>query len=130
MLLLGLCFAVVGAFVPLPAVRQSFSVARATKLFSTVQDGAQAKPEPAEPPAAADSPVSRAAAEAQGSLSDDEDDDLPAGPCPRFPKCDGAMRGKGCDGSGIIQGGLATMPGLGWWPIKVGIFSLEMTLVT
>lgn len=41
------------------------------------------------------------------------------GPCKNFPKCDGAMRNRGCDGSGKIQGGIATFPLLGWWPIKV-----------
>lgn len=40
------------------------------------------------------------------------------GPCPGFPKCDGAYKGKGCV-NGKIQGGLGTVPGLGWWPIKV-----------
>lgn len=45
--------------------------------------------------------------------------EAPAGPCEKFPKCSGAMRGKGCDGMGKIQGGIATVPGLGWWPIKV-----------
>lgn len=28
-------------------------------------------------------------------------------------------RGKeGCNGEGRIQGGIATVPGFGWWPIK------------
>lgn len=25
---------------------------------------------------------------------------------------------KGCNGEGRIQGGIATIPGFGWWPIK------------
>jgi hypothetical protein len=25
---------------------------------------------------------------------------------------------KGCNGEGRIQGGIATVPGFGWWPIK------------
>lgn len=25
---------------------------------------------------------------------------------------------RGCDGEGRIQGGIATVPGFGWWPIK------------
>lgn len=41
------------------------------------------------------------------------------GPCKKYPKCDGAYRNKGCDGAGKIQGGIATFPLLGWWPIKV-----------
>lgn len=41
------------------------------------------------------------------------------GPCKKFPKCDGAMRNRGCDGDGRVMGGIATVPLLGWWPIKV-----------
>jgi hypothetical protein len=39
--------------------------------------------------------------------------------CPNAPKCSGAYRAKGCDGTGKIQGGIATVPFLSWWPIKV-----------
>ncbi|GAB5031991.1 conserved cys-containing protein [Nannochloropsis oceanica] len=39
-------------------------------------------------------------------------------PCKKYPKCNGAYLGKGCDGAGKIQGGIATFPLLGWWPIK------------
>lgn len=39
--------------------------------------------------------------------------------CPNFDKCSGEYRTKGCDGSGKIQGGIATIPGFRWWPIKV-----------
>jgi len=42
-----------------------------------------------------------------------------AGPCKNFPKCDGAYLNRGCGGTGKIQGGIATFPLLGWWPIKV-----------
>lgn len=41
------------------------------------------------------------------------------GPCPLAPKCSGEYKGKGCDGTGKIQGGIATVPFLSWWPIKV-----------
>eukprot|EP00640_Fibrocapsa_japonica_P006871 CAMPEP_0113941512 /NCGR_PEP_ID=MMETSP1339-20121228/7410_1 /TAXON_ID=94617 /ORGANISM="Fibrocapsa japonica" /LENGTH=167 /DNA_ID=CAMNT_0000945681 /DNA_START=56 /DNA_END=559 /DNA_ORIENTATION=- /assembly_acc=CAM_ASM_000762 len=41
------------------------------------------------------------------------------GPCPGFPKCSGKYRDGGCDGTGRMQGGIATVPGFGWWPIKV-----------
>jgi hypothetical protein len=41
------------------------------------------------------------------------------GPCPFAPKCSGEYKEKGCDGSGKIQGGIATVPLLSWWPIKV-----------
>eukprot|EP01031_Cornospumella_fuschlensis_P024994 gene24994-30193_t len=40
-------------------------------------------------------------------------------PCPYASKCSGAYRSKGCDGSGKIQGGIATVPFFSWWPIKV-----------
>ncbi len=39
--------------------------------------------------------------------------------CPNAPKCSGAYRSKGCDGKGKIQGGIATIPFMAWWPIKV-----------
>lgn len=39
--------------------------------------------------------------------------------CPNAAKCSGAYREKGCDGNGKIQGGIATIPLLKWWPIKV-----------
>ncbi len=41
------------------------------------------------------------------------------GGCKNFPNCDGSYRNRGCDGLGKIQGGIATVPFLGWWPIKV-----------
>ena len=41
------------------------------------------------------------------------------GPCPMAPKCKGADRNNGCDGTGKIQGGIATIPLFSWWPIKV-----------
>jgi hypothetical protein len=39
--------------------------------------------------------------------------------CPFAPKCNGEYRTKGCDGTGKIQGGIATVPFFTWWPIKV-----------
>ena len=41
------------------------------------------------------------------------------GKCPGAAKCKGEYRDKGCDGSGKIQGGIATVPLFSWWPIKV-----------
>lgn len=41
------------------------------------------------------------------------------GPCPMAPKCSGDYREKGCDGTGKIQGGIATVSFMSWWPIKV-----------
>ena len=41
------------------------------------------------------------------------------GACPLAPKCSGEYRGKGCDGEGKIQGGIATIGFMSWWPIKV-----------
>ena len=39
--------------------------------------------------------------------------------CPLAPKCSGEYKLRGCDGSGKIQGGIATVSFLSWWPIKV-----------
>jgi len=44
---------------------------------------------------------------------------LDYGKCPGAAKCKGEYRDKGCDGMGKIQGGIATYPFFGWWPIKV-----------
>ena len=41
------------------------------------------------------------------------------GPCPLAPNCKGQDREGGCDGSGKIQGGIATVSFLSCWPIKV-----------
>ena len=41
------------------------------------------------------------------------------GACPMAPKCSGEYREKGCDGTGKIQGGIATVSFMSWWPIKV-----------
>lgn len=32
--------------------------------------------------------------------------------------CGKAEIERGCNGEGRMQGGIATVPGLGWWPIK------------
>mmetsp|Transcript_26417 Transcript_26417/g.26667 ORF Transcript_26417/g.26667 Transcript_26417/m.26667 type:complete len:164 (+) Transcript_26417:100-591(+) len=40
-------------------------------------------------------------------------------PCPNAAKCSGEYRSKGCDGTGKIQGGIATIGFMSWWPIKV-----------
>ncbi|KAJ1281832.1 hypothetical protein BS78_03G004000 [Paspalum vaginatum] len=40
---------------------------------------------------------------------------------PNFRGCKGCGRGElqpGCNGEGRIQGGIAAVPGFGWWPIK------------
>lgn len=39
--------------------------------------------------------------------------------CPMADKCSGSYRERGCDGTGKIQGGIATVSFLSWWPIKV-----------
>lgn len=39
--------------------------------------------------------------------------------CPMYEKCSGEWREKGCDGTGKIQGGIATIGFMSWWPIKV-----------
>lgn len=56
---------------------------------------------------------------ADADATDSPVDSKVCGPCPMAPKCSGAFKEKGCDGSGKIQGGIATIPILSWWPIKV-----------
>lgn len=55
--------------------------------------------------------------------------EVKAGPCKRYPKCSGKSLGSGCDGTGRIQGGIATVPGFGWWPIKVCISSSNAVII-
>ncbi|KFK41394.1 hypothetical protein AALP_AA2G124800 [Arabis alpina] len=44
-----------------------------------------------------------------------EDDDLTFSGC---RGCGKEEKESGCNGEGRIQGGIATVPGFGWWPIK------------
>jgi len=53
------------------------------------------------------------------AMSDEANDVADYGKCPGAAKCNGEYREKGCDGTGKIQGGIATYPFFGWWPIKV-----------
>jgi hypothetical protein len=39
--------------------------------------------------------------------------------CPLAIKCSGEYLSQGCDGTGKIQGGIATISLFSWWPIKV-----------
>ncbi|XP_057520589.1 uncharacterized protein LOC130800884 isoform X3 [Amaranthus tricolor] len=51
---------------------------------------------------------------------DDDNSDLDAFPL-NFSGCKACGREeieRGCNGDGRIQGGIATVPGFGWWPIK------------
>lgn len=41
------------------------------------------------------------------------------GPCPNAPKCNGEFLNQGCDGTGKVLGGLASVPGFSWFPAKV-----------
>jgi hypothetical protein len=41
------------------------------------------------------------------------------GKCINAPKCTGEYLTQGCDGTGKIQGGIATISIFSWWPIKV-----------
>ncbi|KAI3713516.1 hypothetical protein L1987_72094 [Smallanthus sonchifolius] len=45
----------------------------------------------------------------------DQSQSIPIGGC---KGCGKAEMEKGCNGEGRIQGGIATVPGFGWWPIK------------
>lgn len=95
-----------------PQRQQQRPVRQSSFLLGPLRSTTEDKAEPAAPPAA---DASAAAAPTPASI----EAEAPAGPCKNFPKCDGSMRSKGCDGMGKIQGGIATVPFLGWWPIKV-----------
>ncbi|KAI3812816.1 hypothetical protein L1987_17528 [Smallanthus sonchifolius] len=45
----------------------------------------------------------------------DQSQSIPIGGC---KGCGKAEMERGCNGEGRIQGGIATVPGFGWWPIK------------
>lgn len=49
------------------------------------------------------------------SLLDDNDGVGPSSGC---KGCGKEQIERGCNGEGRIQGGIATIPGFGWWPIK------------
>ncbi|CAG7906744.1 unnamed protein product [Brassica rapa] len=49
--------------------------------------------------------------------TDDDDDDGQNVRC-LFPLLIDYNGKNGCNGDGRIQGGIATVPGFGWWPIK------------
>ena len=53
------------------------------------------------------------------ALYDVDRNRLDCGPCIHAPKCSGEYKSKGCDGTGKIQGGIATIGIFSWWPIKV-----------
>ncbi|KAK4365516.1 hypothetical protein RND71_016874 [Anisodus tanguticus] len=53
--------------------------------------------------------------EEEGNENGSGDDVLPPGAC---QGCGRAEIERGCNGEGRIQGGIATVPGFGWWPIK------------
>ncbi|GMH29770.1 hypothetical protein Nepgr_031613 [Nepenthes gracilis] len=50
--------------------------------------------------------------------SDAEIDDPDALPLRGCKACGREEMERGCNGEGSIQGGIATFPGFGWWPIK------------
>ncbi|CAN6483409.1 unnamed protein product [Victoria cruziana] len=67
-----------------------------------------------------DSPVAAPSSDAVLSAEpqlpiDDTVREIPIGGC---KACGRAEIEKGCNGEGRIQGGIATVPGFGWWPIK------------
>ncbi|XP_010267602.1 PREDICTED: uncharacterized protein LOC104604781 isoform X2 [Nelumbo nucifera] len=53
-------------------------------------------------------------------LVNEESEELPIKEIPNggCKTCGRAELEKGCNGEGRIQGGIATVPGFGWWPIK------------
>merc|ERR1712146_462757 len=40
-------------------------------------------------------------------------------PCSKFPNCSGKYLSQGCNGKGKIAGGISSLPGMGWFPLKV-----------
>ncbi|KAJ0106246.1 hypothetical protein Patl1_17502 [Pistacia atlantica] len=51
----------------------------------------------------------------QSDSAANEPDKLPSSGC---KACGREEMERGCNGEGRIQGGIATVPGFGWWPIK------------
>ncbi|XP_059318820.1 uncharacterized protein LOC132069495 [Lycium ferocissimum] len=49
------------------------------------------------------------------SINQESNSSLPPGAC---QGCGRMEKESGCNGEGRIQGGIATVPGFGWWPIK------------
>ncbi|KAK4422510.1 hypothetical protein Salat_1833500 [Sesamum alatum] len=59
--------------------------------------------------------------EESGSPPSDDEMFVDSGSLPPLTGCKACGREeieKGCNGEGRIQGGIATVPGFGWWPIK------------
>ncbi|KAI3453837.1 hypothetical protein Pfo_010500 [Paulownia fortunei] len=60
-------------------------------------------------------------AEESGASPSDDEMSLDSGSLPPLTGCKACGREeieRGCNGEGRIQGGIATVPGFGWWPIK------------
>ncbi|KAK0587607.1 hypothetical protein LWI29_025670 [Acer saccharum] len=82
----------------------SSSSSSSSSSTSVVEDG----PSPPPPDAAEAAPV-------QSESATQEADQLPFRGC---KACGRDELERGCNGEGRIQGGIATVPGFGWWPIK------------
>ncbi|PIN20146.1 hypothetical protein CDL12_07162 [Handroanthus impetiginosus] len=69
-----------------------------------------------------ESTVVEEAAEESGAPPSDDEMSLDSGSLPPFTAgckaCGREEIERGCNGEGRIQGGIATVPGFGWWPIK------------
>ncbi|GFP79308.1 hypothetical protein PHJA_000074300 [Phtheirospermum japonicum] len=62
-----------------------------------------------------------AVVEEQSGTPPDDDVSLDSASLPSLTGCKACGREdieRGCNGEGRIQGGIATIPGFGWWPIK------------
>lgn len=63
--------------------------------------------------------LTRSSATRLYDASESNSDPSPCGLCPKAPKCNGEFLSQGCDGTGKVLGGLASVPGFSWFPAKV-----------
>ncbi|XP_039166943.1 actin cytoskeleton-regulatory complex protein pan1 isoform X2 [Eucalyptus grandis] len=86
----------------------NFSASSSTPTSSSVVEDGLPPPPPPPPPPSDPAPLRPASAVEGGDVAP-----------PRGCKaCGREELERGCNGEGRIQGGIATVPGFGWWPIK------------
>ncbi|KAF8033386.1 hypothetical protein BT93_D2099 [Corymbia citriodora subsp. variegata] len=81
----------------------NFSVSSTPTSSSVVEDGLPPPPPPSDP-----APLQPNSAVEGGDVA----------PLRGCKACGREELERGCNGEGRIQGGIATVPGFGWWPIK------------
>ncbi|XP_057810030.1 uncharacterized protein LOC131024535 isoform X2 [Salvia miltiorrhiza] len=72
-------------------------------------------------PPSVSSPETSVVAQQEEEEEAEQSDDSSSASLPPLTGCKGCGREeieRGCNGEGRIQGGIATVPGFGWWPIK------------